>query len=443
MAKSKVSELDSFKDKSEAELNAMLTSDQIELGSDSDNSRFIEFSKLAPGSKEREAFLAGTASVDGVVPLPTLDTDPAPEAPAVAPSVSATAEKVTEAAGNFAGYSSLDELVQKFDDTRKQLEESVNRHRSSNGRIGAENARLKQELESLRSMVQQKQAPVASAAEVSDETPSMPTPPIPPNPEDFEDGTLDDKYTKAFSSYAKNMASYAKEIENYNTKMRSFDSVVRKRMEPDFSEVRSLRDQLQNKERESSNAQAWDGLWSDASKIQDQYGLKTSVSLKLINDFTAQANDASGSPEDRAAAERFLGSLPPADIAAFDKLSKAMNSFYDFSGGTPKKQYRTFEGFLYENNMADMFKPAQPTPIAMPVQVPPVTQQYAQAMPASAVGSSDVSTRGGYSTQSEMEKSYHQLADELLRDPGGFTRNEEKMKQLNDLEARFGLPSKK
>jgi hypothetical protein len=425
-----------FKDKSETELGEMIAKEEIVLGSDADNKAFSEFAKTAPGSPEREALINGVPlpEVDGAAPVPGA-TEPTPEI---------EVEK-TEPTNDFAGYSSLDELKKNFEDTRKQLEATDARHRSTNGKLGLEVKRLKEELDRQKSFTPAPHQIFDNTT--SDEMPVMPTMPPPPNPEDYEDGILDSKYAKDFGSYSKEIAQYGSKVEKFNAQMKSFDSVVRKRMEPDFSEVRSLREQIQNKETESHKAQAWDGLWSDVSSIQEQYGLKTTVSLKTINDYTAVKNNVSGvnSPEEIEAADRYLKTLPPADLVAFDKIAPTINQFYDFSEGIPKKQYRTFEGFLYENGMAESFRPAQSktTPTIQAPTAPVQQQNFATAMPASVVGSSDVTTRGEYSTQSELERAYSQLADESIRYPGEFNRNEAKVNELKQLEARLGFASKK
>lgn len=442
MAKVKVTDLGSLKDKTEDELTKMLATDEIEVGSKAENDAFMEFARTAPGSAERAKMLGEEVPPASVHPIAT---EPASE-PVVTTQEAVTAPEVTEAPKPlYGGYSTIDELVENFEKTRKELEDRDRRHRSSNGKMGQKVKELEAELASLRGA---KLVPTSTPETInSDEVPMLASAPVPPNPKTFTDGLLDEKYQDAFAKYTEEMASYNQQVSKFNERMRSYSNVVRKSIEPDLNEFRSMKEQMAAKELENSKSQAWDGLWSDVSDIQDKYGLRTTVPLKTINSYVEMSMNASGSfdPEDVAAAQRYLEALPPADKAAFDKLSGAINSFYDFSTGVPKKAYRTFEGFLHEQGLHDAFRPAQAAtaPVASSPAPAVPQQQFAQAMPASAVGATDTTTRANYSTQSEAERAYDALSDEMLRDAGKFLRNEEKVAQLRDLEQRLGLASKK
>ena len=128
-------------------------------------------------------------------------------------------------------------------------------------------------------------------------------------------------------------------------------------------------------------------MWKEAETIQSDYGVRTSVPARTINQYMLAIDpkfEKSYTAEQKAEANKFVSTLSPVDRKNFEAVSEMVGAMYDFGTGLPTKRYKTREAAMIDNGLHTKYKKPQPqTP------VPPPREEGVSALPASALQSGD------------------------------------------------------
>jgi hypothetical protein len=271
------------------------------------------------------------------------DTKVEEGAPVVPPAAAAEDKKAPEPPKDqwwkVLGY----ESEEKAAEAHKVLVETAARQQSIIDSLNAKEGKRGQDLKRLRDENEKliKDMEVAKAASA----PKIEKPQRPkrPDPKQFEDGALDEKYTAAFAQYEVDLDAYEQKNEVYLT-----ETITRKAAPPVVPPAPVI-----------DNA-PWEKLWNnDIPEFQKQHGLVTTVSIKQISDayHAAHPSNANNNAAEKASANAFLKTVPPADLAAFEKVKDAVDVAYDFSSGVPEPKYKTIAGALFDNGLIGEGKP--------------------------------------------------------------------------------------
>ncbi len=335
-----------------------------------DRDEFLSF--VGMSKKEREKILNPEAKPDG--------KKVEEGAPVVPPAAVVEDKKVPEPPKDqwwkVLGY----ESEEKAAEAHKVLVETSARQQSIIDSLNAKEGKRGQDLKRLRDENEKLIKEMAAAKEASIPKIEKPQRPKRPDPKQFEDGALDEKYTAAFAQYEVDLDAYEQKNEVYLT-----ETITRKAVPPVVPPAKVI-----------DNA-PWERLWNnEIPEFQKQHGLVTTVSIKQISD--AYIAEQSTDPAVKASASAFLKTVPPADLAAYDKVKSAVEVAYDFTSGIPEPKYRTIAGALFDHGLIGEGKPFN---VVVPVRMNAAeesaarererqkNQGYANPPPAAAMASGD------------------------------------------------------
>lgn len=413
-----------YKDKTPSELVGMVETGKIKPSTDAESEMLRKLASTEAGSAERDALFAESAPapVNGVPPIDANAVNPQNPAtgkvesdipaPAVAPVAPVEEPKPEET-------ETLESLREKLARAEKLVRETENRHRGTNGKLGIQLKDAEKRIKALEARIKNAESIPSAKEELI--PPQVPVPPKVPNPKNFE-SAYDEAYLNACDNYERDYENYTAKLTQYTKDVSAYQQKLASNLADE--RVRGLQDKMDAEKAETIKSQEWNNLWKEVEDIQSRFGLKTTIPVSQINDYVEVANSSGKYSLDEVnAAKAWLDALPPNDKVNFDEVSKAINGFYDFSDGVPKKTQATFEGFLYNTGMTDWFDRRTPSQVpAQPIQAAPIVpqpkqeKQYATPMSAASIASSDTAIRnGGESTSDEIRDDYMRLSNKLIQ----------------------------
>lgn len=419
-----------------------------------DKEKFLKFANTEVGSPERTNLLK-ELGVSPASPGPAANPpDPTPkpdnehvEDPGVAaPGAAASAKTVDDLISEL-GYKEPTEFVSAFTelrDTAAKLQNALNKANASAGRLGREKSNLEKELTEINSRlkeVEKKALPKEMDAPVMPEM---------PDPKKFAEGALDDGFTEAMSKYRQNMVDYQGKMVEYGN---SVKPAYAKKLEEDLASVLSQLGEVKKKADNISQSaatndfeRAWGEFWDkEVTGLQSQFGLKTTVPYKAINENkliieNADAKDTDGnplySPEQVETAKTWFKTLPESDRKAFSKMAKLLRATHDFSGETPVRKYRRDpRSVIIEEGLENEFPLLSPARGGAPA---PNGTDSVSPMPGSGLGANDPSLSAPQG-KAEMQKRLGDIMAMARKNIATFKNNEALVKEYNELIVKLGM----
>ena len=391
-----------------------------------------EFMDFVNKSKEdREKYLA-----DGVPPTPTPEPPkgeekkepPAPpvppekkEEPGTPPVPPAPVDDQWYKEFGYEGPQKAKEAHKQLIDLSAKLQENINKLNAEGGKRGQEMIRLKKENEALGKEISEIKVKLAPPKV------EKPVKPKKPNPSDatmYPDGRLDVKYMEDMDKYDTAMETYQEQAEAFNRQSILIE-VEKKIPAPAPAPAAPVET--------ASDGASWDKLFNqDIPEFQKRLNLVTSVPIRQINDNINVVNAADSTPEQKASAQAFLNSVPPADHETYKKVKTAIETVYDFTSGIPVSRYKTIEGGLFDNGLigeGKLFNPVKPVQLSAAEESAARErakqgQSGVPATPASAMAGGDKKI-SEYQTANEKQDRYMSLTrlynTALNKGPSGKT----------------------
>lgn len=321
-----------------------------------DREEFLKFAKLEPGSKERFDFInerkkPEETHIEPPSDLEGPDNESAPSADPQENIKEPEGEKITldhelkEPVVDNATASD-DKPMVSVEDLMNQIakkDSEISNFRKQGGKSGRKIKELQKQIDELNSKINE-QTSVSEPLK-------KPSKPKRPKLKDYDNDPFDENYLSAMEQYDDKMDVYENQLERYYFQ------------EPDY--VKSLRNELndvKNKseqaytyvsnssqiEAENNKNKAWEDMWDKTKSIQEALNIKTSVDMKNINYYAKKllnrdAVDANNYPiytdAEIAEAQYFYNNLSKTDKENFEKTTKVVNSYFDFSNNLPKNKY--------------------------------------------------------------------------------------------------------
>lgn len=351
-----------------------------------DKQEFLRLASMPP--EERDLALLPTENNTGNSSTGSDTNDPSK-------SVAGTGSK--KAWWEEDGFENEDKALENVREIRRTnavLQETVNNVNAKEGKRGQELKSLREKVETL---AREREELLKKAEKVVQE----PVKPKRPLPKDYEDGLMDERYNDDLIKYEEEFDAYSSAKINFEVNAKVGD--VNTRIQQVHQEV----EQKLNSSAQGGQGDPLEKIFKeDVSSFQKKFGLEMSVDAWTINQ--ALLNQNSTDPVVKARAEQFVQGITPADKAKWGKITKALNSAYDFGGDAPVARYRSIEGALYDQGLLDDYKAT--TSVGLTIEQEKAARELRQkqnggtiSVPSAASAANNDSLNTGTSTQKEDE----------------------------------------
>lgn len=443
-----------LKDLSPEEISKKLKASEFGV-SPEEADMFKEFATAAPGSEIRLKILSDRKETPpGIVPgsdevvIPPVDAAITPEVvsveidpddpTAVVPDKPKALEPKEEEI--------VETSVIPIDKYAEALQERDS-HRKSNSKLGNENRELKAKLAEIQKQLAEK----AAAAEP--EVVSMEAP-IPPSPDDFDEGLYSADYIKAQSKYAKDYSEYVKQSSNippaWAKKLMDEVETIKTKVEPAYNYATTE----QQTRAETIQEKGWNDMWENTVELQKKLNLSTgNLTPQQLNYYVLRQ----GNPLDKdrnpiypasevEGARNFMKEVPKEVNDNFDKLSKVINSYYNFDGDIPVKSSDIRDEFLIpaiidklglKINTIVPVKDSKPSVGDLSKHQIKVSQSES-ALPATELGANTDTLNNSLSVDQKIER-YNRMAKAFLKNPHQCKKNLNWMAEYEALEKEMQL----
>jgi len=434
--------LEELQSKTGKEIHQMMKDGEIGQIPKDQRSDFMKFSLLNPDSQERADMISAQNPPDGDkgVPPSADDTNVPPvgtdEGTATGDKIPAPdtsdADTNTEGDKGEGDSSDAEESYKQMmaDLAKKDIENNKNRAKA--GQLGRELQEQKKKTELL-------------AQQLAESNKKNPEPtglvaPILPNPDNFADGMYDEGYSEAMKKYGTDSQAYMVEATKQSSE--NIPEWAKDLKAKADSNANFIQTEQETKQK-TAQEQAWDNLWSDTAQFQKDYGVETAVPIKTINAYSEalKSDDA----ETRAQGEAFMSKLSETDLAAYNKLTPAINAIFQFDGdNVPSRRYKSTQAALLENNLVDQFQAG--TTKIVPTEAERIEalkkKQDAAAGAASGMSGSDIGAADPLlnteQTQQQKETRVRELIAIKRKNPRSFIASEMN-NELEKLAGEMGL----
>jgi myosin heavy subunit len=436
---------DELKDLSKDQILAKMRSGDVDVPAPGpDRDEFLKFTGM--GQEERAAFITAKAATPSGTPATEPLLEPAPAAAAVTDPQPPAFPPASPEPVAWDGYGSPDNAMKALRELKTSYEkaqETINKLNAEGGKRGREHKDALENLEKTRRELEEfKKASPQSAAPSSTKKR-----PVPPDPTNYEEGVVDSKFEE-------DQKAYYTALDAYESARDAEVEALRKQIEtiaPKVDEVHGFVSKNTQAETQTRTDTAWSAMWDkDIPAFQEEFGLKTTVSVKAMSDNWAIVSNPAADAADKDRAKKFLDALPPSDHQAYAKVSKAVNVKYNFASGVPQQNYRTFRGALFENDLLDEYNYSRPVDPSKADRNAAMTNLHRQESESATVlsgaglGAADPLLSGTKTVDEERQEmralfNEYKTATIAGQRQADLFEKSEKFKKLNVLCTKFGL----
>lgn len=446
--KDKVSFRD-IKDLSTGEIQGKLKAREFGLSPD-EAETFKKFATAAPGSETRIKILSDQQEAPpDIVPGSEEDVKPPvqpatnPELPPVVidpddPTATIVPDKHSVPAENE--VETTDTPVVTIDKYASATQER-DAHRRANSKLG-------KELSDVKAKLVETQKKLSEKAKAEPEIVPLEAP-SPPSLDKYDEGAYDAEYINARTDYEKKYMEYAKKsgetppawANELVEKVTKLETKAEQAFNYTTSEQQAKADTIQNR--------GWNDMWKNTVEIQKKLNLPTgNLTPEQLNYHVIRA----GNPVDGEgrsiypaneveSANGFMKEVPEAVSANFDKLSKVVNSYYEFGGDVPQKKTDIADEFFLPAIVKKLglnIKTLVPVPnsnhsVEALSEHQTKNFQSENATPATEHGAPTDSLSNSMSQDEKILK-YNRMAKAYLNNPHSCKQNLQWMDEYNKLE---------